>query len=369
MTSPDGPLHGEYVFLPQERVIFGIGSLSRLQDEVARIGAVRALIITGNTLATQTDVITGVTQALGSLHAGTFAGVRQHAPGSGVAQATEAARALDADVLIGVGGGSPIDAAKAVALELARERGVFPAQIAIPTTLSAAEFSHLAGVTDEQRRAKTGFADPHVAPRIVILDAGLTLATPARLWLSSGIRALDHAVETLYAPGAHPINDVLALEAIRRLFAGLPRSQQRPDDLDARTGLQLAAWMSFFGEVNTPMGLSHNLGRRIGATYNVPHGVTSCITLPHVMRYFARTHTTALAAIGRAIQPDEAGRDHLDAALFAADAVGDLIGRLGLPRRLSEVGIAASNLRDIAVATVGEGPQTQEVEELLKKML
>jgi alcohol dehydrogenase len=127
--------------------------------------------------------------------------------------------------------------------------------------------------------------------------------------------------------------------------------------------------MSFFGEVNTPMGLSHNLGRRIGATYDVPHGITSCITLPHVMRHFAPVHTAALAAVGRAIHPDEAGSDDLDAALFAADAVGDLIGRLGLPRRLSEVGIAASNLQDIAVATVGEGPQTAEVEELLRKML
>jgi maleylacetate reductase len=368
MTTANGPLHGEYTFLPQERVIFGVGSLSRLQGEVARIGAVRALIITGTTLATQTDVISGVVHALGALHAGTFAGVRQHAPGSGVAQAAEAARALDADVLISVGGGSPIDAAKAVAMDLAHERGVFPSQIAIPTTLSAAEFSHLVGVTDEQRRAKTGFADPHVAPRIVILDAGLTLATPAQLWHSSGIRALDHAVETLYAPGAHPISDVLALEAIQRLFAGLPRSQQQPDDLEARTELQLAAWMSFFGEVNTPMGLSHNLGRRIGATYDVPHGITSCITLPHVMRHFARTHTAALAAVGRAIQPDEAGSDQLDAALFAADAVSDLIGRLGLPRRLSEVGVAEAHLHDIAIATVGDGPQTAEVEELLRKM-
>jgi alcohol dehydrogenase class IV len=369
MTASDEQLRGEYTFLPQERVIFGVGSLGRLPDEVTRIGAVRALIITGNTLATQTDIIASVVQALGALHAGTFASIRQHAPGSGVNQALDAARALDADVLIGVGGGSPIDAAKVVALELARERGVFPPQIALPTTLSAAEFSHLAGVTDEQRQAKVGLADTHIAPRIVILDAGLTLATPMRLWLSSGIRALDHAVETLYASGVHPINDVLALEAIRRLFAGLPRSQQRPDDLDTRTELQLAAWMSFFGEVNTPMGLSHNLGRRMGATYNVPHGITSCITLPHVMRHFARRHTRALAAISRALQLAEAGPDDLDAALLAADTVSDLIGRLGLPRRLSEVGIGAGNLHDIAVATVGEGEQTAEVEDLLKKML
>jgi maleylacetate reductase len=369
MAASNGPLRGEYTFLPQERVIFGVGSLAQLPEEIARIGAVRALIVTGATLASETDVIVSVAQALGSLHAGTFAGVRQHTPGSAVTQALEAAHALDADVLVSVGGGSPIDAAKAVAMELARERGVFPPQIALPTTLSAAEFSHSAGVTDEQRRAKVGFADSHVAPRIVILDAGLTLATPMQLWLSSGIRALDHAIETLYAPSAHPVNDVLALEAIRRLFAGLPRTMQRPDDVDVRTDLQIATWMSFFGQINTPMGLSHTIGRRIGATYNVPHGFTSCITLPHVMRHFARKHTTALAAVGRAIQASEAGADDIDAALFAADAVADLIARLGLPHHLSEVGIVEGNLHDIAHAVIGDGPQSLEVEELLQKML
>jgi alcohol dehydrogenase class IV len=189
------------------------------------------------------------------------------------------------------------------------------------------------------------------------------------LWLSSGIRALDHAVETLYAPSAHPINDVLALEGLHRLFVNLPRTAQRPDDLDVRTALQIAAWMSFFGQINTPMGLSHNLGRRIGATYGVPHGITSCITLPHVMRHFARRHTAALAAIGRTIQAAEAGADDLDAALFAADAAADLIARLGLPHRLSDVGIAEGDLRDIALAAVGDSAQVREVEELLRKML
>jgi alcohol dehydrogenase len=117
------------------------------------------------------------------------------------------------------------------------------------------------------------------------------------------------------------------------------------------------------------MGLSHNLGRRIGATYQVPHGITSCITLPYVMRHFAQRHTRALAAIPRALQLTEAGPDDLDAALLAADAVSDLITRLGLPRHLSEVGIGVHNLRDIAVATVGEGEQTAEVADLLRKML
>lgn len=369
MTPSDGAISGEYAFLPQERVIFGPGSLAKLADEVDRIGAGRALVITGATLATKTDVVAEVVRALGARHAGSFDAIREHAPGSGVIHATEAARAANADLLISVGGGSPIDAAKATALALLREGGALLPQIAIPTTLSAAEFSHLVGVTDEERRAKTGFADVRVAPRVAILDAQLTLPTPLRLWLSSGVRALDHAVETLYSPGAHPINDVLALEAIKRLFAYLPRSMERPDDLGARTALQIAAWMSFFGEVNTPMGLSHNLGRRMGATYNVPHGITSCITLPHVMRHLAHRAAPQLAQIARTLQLSDAGPDDIDAALISADAVSDLIGRLGLPRRLSEVGIGEGDLRSIAVATVGDGPQTDEVEHLLARML
>src|SRR5439155_24027016 len=197
----------------------------------------------------------------------------------------------------------------------------------IPTTLSAAEFSHLAGVTNESggQPIKAGFVDVAVMPRVVLLDPALTLETPLPLWLSTGIRALDHAVETLYAPGAHPINDVLALEAIRRLFAWLPRSMAGPDDLDARTELQIASWMSFFGETNTPMGLSHNLGRRIGATYNVPHGITSCITLPHVMRHLAHRHTAALAGIARALDLGEAGPNDMDTALLAAHGCSDVI--------------------------------------------
>jgi alcohol dehydrogenase class IV len=369
MAAADEHIQGEYRFLPQEHVVFGAGSLVRLAGEVERIGGARALIITGSSLATKTDVVASVVEALGAYHAGTFDGIRQHAPGSGVVQATEAARAIAADVLVSVGGGSPIDATKAVALALAQESGAFMPQIAIPTTLSAAEFSHLVGVTNEERRAKTGFADTRVAPRSVILDARLTLATPLRLWLSSGIRSLDHAVETLYAAGAHPINDVLALEAIRRLFAALPSCMEQPDDLEVRTELQLAAWMSFFGEVNTPMGLSHNLGRRMGATYNVPHGITSCITLPHVMRHLAHEAAPQLAAIARVLQLSDAGPGHIDAALIAADAVSDLIGRLGLPRRLSDVGIGEDDLHDIAVATVGDSPQLAEVEQLLTRML
>jgi alcohol dehydrogenase class IV len=360
-------LQGEYFFLPQEHVIFGAGSLQSLADEVARLAGQRVLVITGQSLATQTDVVSKVEQALGALHVGTFTGIRQHTPKSDVALAVRQAQILYADVLVSVGGGSPIDATKAVAMTLTQERGAFPVHIAIPTTLSAAEFSHLVGVTDEESNVKVGFAHTQVTPRSVILDATLTLPTPLQLWLSTGIRSLDHAVETLYAPGVHPINDALAVEAIRKLFEYLPRSKAHTDNLHARTELQLAAWMSFFGEVNTPMGLSHNLGRRIGASYNVPHGITSCILLPHVMRAMAPSHAQPLAHIARTIMrlPDEMGTQ--EAALKASDAISNLVKRLGLPQHLHDVGVPQTDLRTIAATTPNNEFTVEEIEEIVKK--
>ncbi|MBA2679747.1 MAG: iron-containing alcohol dehydrogenase [Ktedonobacteraceae bacterium] len=360
-------IQGEYFFLPQEHVLFGVGSLERLPDEVRRVGGQRVLLVTGNTLATQTDVVKRVVEVLGTLHVGTFSNIRQHAPKGDVAQAADLARSLQTDILVSVGGGSPIDAAKAVAYALAQDKDVYLPHIAMPTTLSAAEFTPSAGVTDEEKRAKAGFMDERMTPRTVLLDATLTVPTPSRLWISTGIRALDHAVETLYARGFHPINDVLALEAICKLFKFLPHSQAHPDDLEARTELQIAAWMSIFEVNNAPSGLSHNLGRRIGATYNVPHGITSCITLPAVMHALAEQHAAQLAPMAAALNLPVS--DPVQAAHAAADAVFNLIDQLGLPHYLHDVGIDASEIHSIAVNTVGEGPRLALAESVLRSVI
>lgn len=362
-------LNGEYYFLPQEHIIFGAGSLARLADEIRRIGGQRVFLITGRSLATQSDVVSRVERALGTLHVGTFSGIRQHAPKGDVARAAEQASTLKTDTLVSVGGGSPIDATKAVAQALLQSTDTLLPHIAIPTTLSAAEVSHLVGVTDESTKRKSGFADTKLAPRSVLLDASLTLTTPMQLWLSTGIRSLDHAVETLYAPGLHPINDVLSLEAIKRLFTYLPRTKAHPDDLDTRTELQLASWMSFFGEVNTPMGLSHNLGRRIGASYDVPHGITSCIILPHVMRAFAPIYTQQLTSIAQALGLVSENTNPTHLALSAADAVSGLIEQLGLPQHLRDVGINETELPEIAATTPNREFSSEELEKLLHEML
>jgi maleylacetate reductase len=269
---------------------------------------------------------------LGGRHAGTFAGIGQHTPGGAVERAAVEAETAAADLLVSVGGGSVIDGTKAVARELG-----YPQQVAIPTTLSGAEWANRAGVTDERSGRKRGFADPKTVPRVVVLDPEATIFTPEKLWLSTGVRALDHAVEGFLFGGDHPITDVTGLEGARRLMEYLPLSKREPEELEARLELQLAAWLSYFGPANTPMGLSHELGRRIGASYEVPHGITSCIIL-----------APSLRVVKRRVQDERWSR--LSEALDGEppERVSSLVEELGLPGRLREVGMSEKDLEEIA---------------------
>ena len=321
---------GTHTFLPTERVHFGAGSLEKLREEARSKD--RAFVITGRSLHEKTGLIRRVQGLLGGRHAGTFAGMGQHTPGGAVEKAAAETEAAAADLLVSVGGGSVVDGTKAVARELG-----YPAQVAVPTTLSAAEWSHRTGVTDEAAGKKAGFADPRAVPPVVILDPETTVHTPERLWLSTGIRALDHAVEGFLYGGDHPITDVTGLEGAGRLMEYLPRSMRESDDLEARLELQLAAWLSYFGPLNTPMGLSHELGRRIGASYEVPHGITSCITL-----------APSLEIVKECIPQGRWGA--LSEALGGEppERVASLVRELGLPGRLREVGVPEGDLASVA---------------------
>jgi maleylacetate reductase len=319
---------GTHTFLPTEKVHFGAGSLSRLEEEARSSG--RAFVVTGRTLNERTGLIRRVEESLGGKHAGTFAGMGEHTPGGAVEAA--AAEARGADLLVGVGGGSVIDGTKAVARILD-----YPRCVAVPTTLSGAEWAHRVGVTDQEKRKKSGFADPRAVPPVVILDPEATLFTPERLWLSTGIRALDHAVEGVLYGGEHPITDVTGLEGARRLVEYLPRSKEEPEDLEVRGELQIAAWLSYFGPLNTPMGLSHELGRRIGASYHVPHGITSCITLaPTLERMKEKVRADRWTMLSEALGGDPAER------------VANLVEQLGLPGRLREFEVPERDLDEIS---------------------
>jgi alcohol dehydrogenase len=349
-----GTLSGEYSYLPIERVHFGQGSIGRLSEELDRLGSKRPFLITGKTIAEQTDLSQEVEDSAGRKLAGTFSGVKQHAPQSGIIEATRQAKLAGADAVISLGGGSPIDAAKIVVKQLSEDfTRPAPPHIAIPTTLSAAEFSHAAGMTDEGSRRKVGFRDPRLAPRVVFLDPEMTVPTPAWLWGSSGIRSLDHAVEAVYSPRHQPFVDVLALEAIRLLFQNLKESTADPSDFGRKLNCQMAAWMSFAGVLSVGTGLSHAIGRTVGATWNIPHGITSCLTLAEVMKMEASRGPERLILIAKAEGRKLDGLDEKKAALEASLGVGELVRALGLSKRLRDYGIARDDLSRIARESTG----------------
>ena len=349
---------GEYSYLPIERVHFGNNCIAKLGEELDKLRSERPLVVTGRTIADETSLVDQIEHAAGRKFAGVFGKIRQHTPESDIRSAINQAKSSRADSLISLGGGSPIDATKIVVKELSRNfKETALAHIAVPTTLSAAEFSHSAGVTDEKLNRKTGFRDVRMVPRIIFLDPVLTKPTPAWLWASTGVRSLDHAVEAILSNKHQPYVDTLALEAIRLLFQNLKRSSDDPSNLSSREACQSAAWMSYAGALSVGTGVSHAIGRSIGATWGIPHGITSCLTLAEVMRSQARHKPERLVAIASAEGKNIEGASAESAALSAADGVAELVGRLGLSKRLRDYKIDKTDLPRIAeqVGAIG-GP-------------
>jgi alcohol dehydrogenase class IV len=360
------PLSGDYPLTQLEHVVFGAGSVARLGGEIDRLGATRAVVVTGRTLSTS-PLLERVTGALGSRCVRVFAGARQHVPATAVAELAQVVDATGADCLVSFGGGSPIDAAKAAVLRQLAGAGTAAAtgdalpHVAIPTTLSAGEFTAVVGITDEASRVKHATRDPRLAPRVVVLDPELTVATPTWLWAASGMRAVDHAVETLYSNNQHPVSASQAATALAMLAADLVPSLDTASGLDHRMKCQTAAWMSVQGLAYAGLGLSHALGHQIGPRWNVAHGVTSCITLPHAMRAIARLRPDRFHAIAGALRiPFDAG-DPAPAAGACADAVAALVKQLHLPSQLSAVGVERAELDGVAAVVHGVMSQALRV--------
>jgi len=318
------------------RVIhWGRGSVAQLKVELQRLEVHSVALVTTQSLTGSVDRL-GVKTAMTAV-------IGQHAPMWQIDAAVE--KAIDAKVnaLVSYGGGSAIDAAKIISVRLAGSRPNALPHIAVPTTLSVAELAPGAGYTDDAGN-KMGMRDPRGLVATVIYDADLTVATPMQLWLSTGIRALDHAVEGFLADGDHPFSDVMSLEAIRRLFKSLPRAKAVPDDVDVRTENQLAAWFSYTLPGASASGLSHTMGKQIGARHDIPHGVTSCLLLAHVMRYLAKLKPDRMAALAEVMESNP------------PDAVYQLVASLGLPQHIAAFGIGEPELRRAAAELGGKYP-------------
>jgi alcohol dehydrogenase class IV len=361
---------GRVVFSQMDEVIFGTPAAQAVADLVLRAGAERVFLMVSGTLNRQTREIEAIRAALGNKCAAVFDRVPPHTPRRAVIEAAAMARAAGADLIVTVGGGSVTDAAKAVQLCLANDVASAEAldalrpvkrpdgtigpppcnaptvrQIAVPTTLSAGEFSAIAGVTDERTRVKELFRHPRIIPAAVVLDPAITVHTPEWLFLSTGIRAVDHCVEGICSPEAHPYADAQALRGLALLVGGLPRVKADPSDLQARMDCQLGAWLSM-GPLATgvPMGASHGIGYVLGAAFDVPHGHTSCIMLPAVMRWNKVANAERQAMVAAAM--GSPGAD-------AGDLLDAFIGGLDMPRSLSAVNIGREHFDRIAEQAMG----------------
>lgn len=327
-----------YSALPM-RVVFGAGALLGLPAEVEALGLSRVLVLCS---PEQEKVGRQVAAALGERAAGVLAEARMHVPVEVAARARDLARELGADGCVAVGGGSAIGLGKAIALE----HGL--PVVAVPTTYAGSEMTPIWGLTESGEK-RTG-RDECVLPRSVLYDPELTTSLPTRLSVTSGINAIAHAVEGLYAPDASPIVSLMAEEGARALAAALPAIVADGTDLEARAQAQYGAWLCGAVLGATTMSLHHKLCHTLGGTLDLPHAETHTVVLPHALAYNQPAAPQAVAALSRALgdAPDP------------ARALWELAGQLGAPRSLRELGMAVDDISrvvEIALASPYANPR------------
>lgn len=358
----------QYHYQALESVCVGKSVVQELPLLIAQQGAKRVFLLSTASVSRATDQFVELRQALGGRFAGLCDNIAAHSPRQQVLAAAAAAREVNADLLVTLGGGSVIDAGKVVQLVLdqnieseaqlldyaqfsdgsrgskygemstpGKQPGV--RQIAIPTTLSGAEFSNNAGILDTKKAAKEGYRGSRMCPLHIIYDPYLSVHTPQWLWLSTAIRSVDHAVEGYCSADSHGFLQGHFLHAMRMFARCLPQSKKDPEDLVSRSHCQQAVWMACNGLGTVAHGASHGIGYILGSMCGVPHGYTSCVMLPAVLEWNnqknAKQQTDIASALG---QPDTS----------AAQAVRDLVNKLELPATLQDVGVSREQLPEIA---------------------
>jgi alcohol dehydrogenase class IV len=339
------------------RVVFGAGALQFLGREIEALGAKRALVLS---TPEQADSARRVAVMLGPRAAGVFAEARMHVPIETARKARDEARRVGADCAVAIGGGSTVGLGKTIALEA--DAGF--AILAIPTTYAGSEMTPIYGLTEGGVK-KTG-RDLRVLPKTVIYDPELTLTLPLPLSLTSGLNAVAHACEGLYAHDGNPITALMAEEGIRAAAAALPRLARDARDLDARGDALYAAWLcgSVLGSV--AMGLHHKLCHTLGGTFDLPHAEVHTVILPHALAYNASAAPEAMRRIARALGTAQG-------PLSAAIGIFDLARTHGAPTALRDIGMPESGLdraADLAVQSQYPNPRPLErgaIRELLQR--
>lgn len=352
-----------------ERVYMGRPTADALCEEADLLQSQRIFLLVSETLRNNTDEIARIERALGHRVAAVHSGIPPHAPRSAVLEAAAVARKVNADLIVAVGGGSVTDSAKIIPLALKHnllehddmepyhvyvdeEGNTVQPQfdgpevpvISCPTTLSGGSFYPLSGATDEKIGHKQGYVHRQMAAVSIILDPAITLHTPEWLWISTGVRSLDHALETLGSLQSDYFSDGVADSALRLLCEALPAVKADPTDLDARLRCMVGSWQSMVPIVaGVPMGASHAIGHILGGTCDVPHGYCSCVMAPAVLDFNWEVNQARQLRISQCFgQPGER----------PSDLVDEFIRDLGMPRTLEDVGVPKDQLDHIAEFTL-----------------
>lgn len=308
------------------RVVFANGGFDRVPDELAQLGATRVLLIADRSGTAWADRLA---EALGSKLVGRIDDVRVHVPIERAQFARSLARDTGADAIATIGGGSATGLGKAIALEC-------PLPIlAVPTTYAGSEMTPIWGLTAGARK-ETG-RDPRVQPRTVVYDPVLTLSLPASVAGPSGMNAVAHCAEALYAAGASPVTSLMAEQGIRVLASGLPRVVAAPDDLDARGDVLAGAYLAAAAFASAGSGIHHKICHVLGGAYDLPHAEMHTVILPHALALVAPSEPEAMARIGSALDDQD-----------VPAAVYDLAASLGAPTSLRAIGMPPERLDEAA---------------------
>lgn len=340
----------DFIFAAQpSRVVFAVGSLQRLPQEVASLGARRALVLC---TPQQVAVAQATSALLGDASAGVFSGAEMHVPIESARRARQHAQEVGAECAVAVGGGSTIGLGKAIALESG-----LPI-IAVPTTYAGSEMTPIYGITENGMK-KTG-RNARVLPRTVLYDPELSRRLPVPMSVVSGINAIAHAAEGLYAKDGNPVMSLMAQEGIRALAEGLRGILSAPSDMKARSACLYGAWLcgSVLGHVG--MSLHHKLCHTLGGSFNLPHAETHTVVLPHALAYNTDAAPDAMARIAAAVGAPE-----------AAPGLFDLARELGAPTALRDIGMPHDGLPrvlELALSNPYWNPRPIEADGL-KKLL
>lgn len=341
-----GHLPSEFRFaLPEAHIVFGRGARRQVAEELASAGCARAIILS---TPEQSGLAGEISELLGSASAGTFSRAAMHTPSAVTREAVRWVTAAECDSVVAVGGGSSIGLGKAIS----HQTGL--PQIAIPTTYAGSEATPILGQTVDGK--KTTLRNARVQPRRVIYDPELLVSLPVALSVASGLNAMAHAVEALYARDRNPLSSTLAEEGIKVFARSLPRIVADTSDIEARSDTLYGAWLCGTVLGQASMALHHKLCHVLGGSFNLPHAETHAVILPHVVAYNAGATADLLTPITASL----GGTD-------PAEAIWALARSLGAPKSLRELGISESDLdaaADLGTTNSYWNPRKVERDEL-----